>query len=113
VLRINRQSFEYLYDVLAYIAFASAPITREERVNARKRLIFDYYGGDKQREFLDFVLGHYIKEGVGELSESKLTPLLKLRYHGIPDAVEELGHVAHIREMFVGFQRHLYVSPPG
>ena len=29
-----------LYDVLAYIAFAMAPITREERVNTHKAQIF-------------------------------------------------------------------------
>src|SRR5262249_24009729 len=32
-----------LYDVLAYIAFALAPITREERVNARKMRIHSAY----------------------------------------------------------------------
>lgn len=32
-----------LFDVLAYIAFALAPITREERVNNRREQIFSRY----------------------------------------------------------------------
>ena len=97
-----------LYDVLAYIAFAQAPISREERVNTHKSLIFDHYGGGKQREFLDFVLDHYVKQGVGELDEGKLPQLLELKYHAVADAVAVLGNVRTIRETFIGFQKHLY-----
>ena len=100
-----------LYDVLAYIAFARAPITREERVNTRKNLIFAHYVGGKQQEFLDFVLEHYIKQGVGELDQDKLPDLLDLKYHGVADAVAVLGNVTDIREMFIGFQKHLYGQP--
>ncbi len=98
-----------LYDVLAYVAFALAPITREERVNARRNLIFSHYG-DRQREFLAFVLDHYIQQGVEELDEEKLPHLIELKYHAVSDAVAELGQVAAIREMFIDFQEHLYVQ---
>jgi len=40
--------------------------------------------------------------------ESKLHGLLELKYHGVSDAAAELGSVAGIRELFTGFQRHLY-----
>jgi len=96
-----------LYDVLAYVAFALAPISREERVNLHKSLIFVYYG-DKQQEFLDFVLDQYVRQGVGELDDQKLPSLISLKYHALADAVAELGQVAAIREMFIGFQKHLY-----
>ncbi len=96
-----------LYDALAYVAFALAPISREERVNARKSLIFAHYG-DKQQEFLGFVLDQYISQGVGELDDQKLPHLIELKYHAVADAVAELGQVATIREMFIGFQEHLY-----
>jgi type I restriction enzyme R subunit len=99
-----------LYDVLAYVAFALAPITRQERVNAHRSVIFAHYG-DKQREFLDFVLDQYIRQGVGELDDEKLPHLIDLKYHAVADAVAELGQVAAIREMFIGFQRHLYEVP--
>jgi type I restriction enzyme, R subunit len=96
-----------LYDVLAYIAYAAAPISRIDRVIAHKSLIFSRYVG-KQQEFLDFVLEQYIKAGVGELDRSKLPQLLELKYHAIRDAVAELGSVGSISEVFIGFQEYLY-----
>lgn len=98
-----------LYDVLAYIAFAQAPISREERVQThRPRIVADY--SEKQQQFLDFVLDQYVKEGVGELDEKKLPHLLELKYYAVNDAVAELGNVTEIREVFVGFQKHLYAQ---
>jgi type I restriction enzyme, R subunit len=42
--------------------------------------------------FLGSVLCHYEVQGVEELDLSKLTPLLKLKYHdSIPDAIANLG----------------------
>ncbi len=96
-----------LYDVLAYIAYASPPMSRRERVFAHKSLIFSRYIG-KQQEFLDFVLEQYIKAGVGELDRTKLPQLLELKYHTVRDAVGELGSVGNISEVFVGFQQYLY-----
>ena len=96
-----------LFDVLAYIAFALAPITREERVNARREQIFSHYDY-KLQAFLDFVLFQYVKEGVGELDQAKLPHLLELKYRAVSDAAAELGGVAQIRDAFIGFQRHLY-----
>jgi len=96
-----------LYDVLAYIAYASPPISRRERVMAHKSLIFSRYIG-KQQEFLDFVLDQYIKEGVRELDQDKLPQLLELKYHDLRDAVVELGSVSDIRRVFIGFQEYLY-----
>ncbi len=96
-----------LYDVLAYIAYASPPISRRERVLAHKSLIFSRYIG-KQQEFLDFVLDQYIKEGVRELDQDKLPQLLELKYHDLRDAVVELGSVSDIRRVFIGFQEYLY-----
>jgi type I restriction enzyme, R subunit len=96
-----------LFDVLAYIAFALAPITREERVNTHREQIFSRYD-DKLQAFLDFVLFQYVKEGVGELDQAKLPHLLELKYQAVSDAAAQLGGVAQIRDAFIGFQRHLY-----
>ena len=66
----------------------------------------------KQQAFLDFVLSHYVTEGVHELDREKLTPLLKLRYrNAIADAIVDLGRPEEIRTLFVGFQRYLYQAP--
>jgi type I restriction enzyme, R subunit len=96
-----------LYDVLAYIAYAAKPISRQQRVLVHRDLIFSRYFG-KQQEFLDFVLEQYIKEGVGELDRSKLPQLLELKYHAVRDAVGELGSIPNISAVFVEFQQHLY-----
>jgi type I restriction enzyme R subunit len=96
-----------LYDVLAYIAFAMAPVTREERVTVRKPKIMAHYD-DKLQAFLDFVLAEYVKEGVQELDQTQLPHLLELKYRAIDNATKELGTVAAIRDAFVGFQKYLY-----
>ncbi|MBL4852568.1 MAG: DEAD/DEAH box helicase family protein [Gammaproteobacteria bacterium] len=96
-----------LFDVLAYIAFALAPMTREERVATHKVQIFSQYD-EKLQSFLDFVLSQYVQEGVGELDQEKLPHLLKLKYRAMADAKEQLGDVAAIRDAFIGFQKHLY-----
>src|ERR1019366_6749811 len=48
-----------LFDVLAYIAYASSPLTREERATHAKAVI-DTRFNTKQQSFLDFVLSHYV-----------------------------------------------------
>ena len=97
-----------LFDVLAYIAFALAPLTRQERADASRPFIASQYD-PKLQAFLGFVLAQYVQEGVGELDQAKLPHLLELRYRAISDAAKELGGVAKIREAFVGFQARLYV----
>ena len=99
-----------LFDVLAYIAFALPTITREERVDNNRDRIFENFASDKQQQFLSFVLDHYIAEGVGELDQDKLPDLLELKYQSVGDAVAVLGSVTEIRDMFIGFQEHLYVN---
>lgn len=97
-----------IYDVLAFIAYAETPVSRQARVTARKPLILSHYADSKQQAFLDFVLEQYVKEGVGELALSKLPQLLELKYRAIKDAVKELGSVNTINQTFVNFQQYLY-----
>jgi type I restriction enzyme R subunit len=98
-----------LFDVLAYIAYALAPITRSERVESHRAEIFSRYDR-KLQTFLDFVLGQYVAQGVGELDQEKLGALLQLKYHTIDDAASQLGSVPLIRDTFLGFQQHLYAA---
>lgn len=99
-----------LFDVLAHVAYALEPMTREERA-AKAMTLIDTRFGDKQRAFLDFVLSHYVSNGVGELDQTKLTPLLKLKYHNsIADAVADLGKPEDIGRVFSGFQKYLYLT---
>jgi type I restriction enzyme R subunit len=47
---------------------------------------------------------------VEELAEEKLPILLELKYNTLNDAIRELDDVSNIRNIFVGFQEHLYMS---
>ena len=96
-----------LFDVLAFVAFASPPITRVERAAGACQQVHVRFT-DRQEAFLRFVLQQYEKEGVHELDLEKLSPLLRLKYNAISDAVAELGSPDQIRDVFVGFQRYLY-----
>lgn len=98
-----------LFDVLAYVAFTSPPLTREERATRAKLTIGNQFT-DKQQAFIDFVLAHYVSVGVEELDQGKLTPLLRLKYHdSIADAVADLGRPDEIGKVFTGFQKYLYI----
>jgi type I restriction enzyme R subunit len=97
-----------LFDVLAHVAWALPPLTREERAIIAKVDIGTHFNG-RQKVFLDFVLSHYVSVGVGELDQEKLTPLLRLKYHdSIADAVADLGRPDEIGKIFSGFQKYLY-----
>jgi type I restriction enzyme R subunit len=99
-----------LFDVLAHVAYALEPLTREQRAARAQTLIGGQFS-DRQRAFLNFVLSHYVSVGVEELDQAKLTPLLKLKYHdSIADAVAELGKPDEIGSLFSGFQRYLYID---
>jgi type I restriction enzyme R subunit len=97
-----------LFDVLAYVAFACQPETREARAEAARAATALQFT-DKQRSFVDFVLAQYVDQGVDELDREKLSPLLKLRYqNSLPDAFADLGKPEEVGKLFTGFQRYLY-----
>jgi len=98
-----------LFDVLAHVAYALPPLTREERA-MRAGMIIAQNFNSKLQVFLNFVLAHYVSMGVEELDQEKLTPLLRLKYHdSITDAVADLGgKPEEINKAFAGFQKYLY-----
>jgi type I restriction enzyme R subunit len=99
-----------LFDVLAHVAYALPPVTREVRAEHARVHINSHFNA-KQQTFLDFVLSHYVSVGVEELNQEKLKPLLLIKYHNsIQDAVADLGQPAEIGQVFAGFQKYLYTS---
>jgi type I restriction enzyme R subunit len=97
-----------LFDVLAHVAYALEPLTREERADRAMAVISTHFNA-RQQVFLDFVLSHYVAQGVDELDQAKLRPLLLLKYHdSITDAVADLGKPEEIGKVFSSFQRYLY-----
>ena len=103
-----------LFDVLAHVAFAHEPLSREARAEHARVVALAADGlTDKQQAFVVFVLGQYVQRGVDELDDAKIKDLLKLKYNNaIADALAELGQPDQVRRVFVGFQRHLY-EPQG
>ena len=98
-----------LFDVLAYVAYTRAPIPRSERAIRAKAGLHDTYRSNRHLAFVEFVLDHYVEEGVDELDIEKLTPLLRLKYNAIADAAADLGTPEQIRQTFIGFQKYLYL----
>ncbi len=100
-----------LFDVLAHVAYGLPPITREQRA-VNSKLAINTHFNDRQQAFLDFVLSHYVRVGVQELDQDKLTPLLRLKYNNsIADALADLGRAEDISRVFANFQKYLYQRP--
>ncbi len=97
-----------VYDVLAYVAYALETRSRNQRVEQAKPVINQHYTEYHQQAFIDFILRRYVDEGVTELSVGKMKSMIELKYNTICDAAAEFGSAKVIREVFVGFQQHLY-----
>jgi type I restriction enzyme R subunit len=97
-----------VYDVLAFVAYASEAMSRKERVSKAGKPIRDIFTDDKQREFIDFILSHYVRDGVSQLSRTNMKSLLELKYGSISDAAETLGSIPIISNAFIGCQKYLY-----
>lgn len=93
-----------IFDVLAYVRFTLAPLSRAARANG--------LGGYERemRSFLDYVLDNYRRDGIGELAPTRLTDFLRIRYGGTNDAKRTLGSVSEIRAALFGVQAHLFAE---
>ena len=99
-----------IFDVLAFVAYALPTLRRSERADHARREIHTHFN-EKQEGFLDFALEQYVNVGVDELSQEKLTPLLRLKYgDSLSDAIQDLGNTSEIRAVFSGFQQYLYAA---
>lgn len=96
-----------LFDVLAYVAYASEPMTRAERVSMGAEEIGQAYD-DKLAAFLNYVLGQYVETGVEDLDRSKPPDYLEIKFGSFADGARELGGAEAVAGAFLGFQKHLY-----
>nr|WP_244183659.1 type I restriction endonuclease subunit R [Xanthomonas codiaei] len=96
-----------IFDVLAYVRFTLAPLSRTQRVQSAMSTGLGGYERE-MRSFLEYVLGNYARNGTGELASSRIGDVLRIRYGGVNDAKRMLGSVADIRSAFVGIQAHLF-----
>ena len=105
---INAENCD-LFDVLEYISYSRVPISRAIRVDSAENNIYNLLN-DKQRDFINFVLRNYVKDGVDELDITKLSATLTSKYGGIYAAQQELGNIEEIKNIFISFQQHLYTQ---
>jgi type I restriction enzyme R subunit len=96
-----------LFDVLEYIRFALAPVTRKERSELSVSKLAELT--DNQRVFIEFLADQYEARGVDELEESRLERLLEAKYSNVIDGIGALGGVDVVRGLFLNFQANLYL----
>ena len=104
---INAENSD-VFDVLAYIAFALAPITRSERVDARREWILARY--DASASGVSRFRARAICEAGRRRARSGEAgaPARAQIPHGLDDAADAAWRRAAIRDTFVGFQQYLY-----
>jgi type I restriction enzyme, R subunit len=96
-----------IFDVLAYVRFSLAPMTRHDRAEgARADGLVGHQ--DEMRAFLSDVLASYERGGVTELGYDKLGNFLQVRYGSTADARRRLGEMGGIRNAFRAVQKFLY-----
>ena len=97
-------------DVLAHLSFNLEIKTRSDRAFAvHYRKYIEKYHNDKVKEFLNFILERYEKDGVKEMGSDKLSTLIKLS--GIDRGVLREAFAldgVNTREGYFGLQREIY-----
>ncbi|HDQ16475.1 MAG TPA: DEAD/DEAH box helicase, partial [Bacteroidetes bacterium] len=97
-----------IYDVLAHISFNVDIKTRSERVIAVENSDFiEKYQIEKAKEFIEFILQRYKKDGVKELDEDKLSDLVKLSGFDRSELKQSFG-TYNIRDEYFELQREIY-----
>lgn len=96
-----------LFDVLEYIRFALAPVSRKERSELSVSKLDEL--NENQRAFIEFLADQYEARGVDELEESRLERLLEAKYSNVVDGIGKLGGVDVVRKLFLNFQANLYL----
>ena len=95
-----------MFDVLANVAFDTKPVKRSKRVEVAKSKFGVY--SSTQRELIEFIADQYDRTGEGELEEAKISDHIVLKYGSIEDGKQILGDLKDIRDLYFGFQKHLY-----
>ena len=99
-----------IYDILAHISFNLDIKTRSERVFAVEHSEFiEKHHNEKAKEFLEFILERYKKEGVKELDEDKLGKLVDLSGLGtVREVANNFGGIPQMRDEYFELQREIY-----
>jgi type I restriction enzyme R subunit len=97
-----------IYDVLAHLSFNLDIKTRAERaLSVENSNFIQKYHNDKAKEFIEFILDRYKKDGVKELDEKNLSALVKLSGNDSRVLKEAFGNF-NIRDEYFELQREIY-----
>lgn len=97
-----------IYDILAHLSFNLDIKTRNERVLSVENSDFvKKYHTEKAKEFIEFILHRYKKDGVKELDDKNLSTLIKLSGFDTTELKESFGGFG-LREEYFGLQREIY-----
>ena len=101
-----------IFDILMHISYTNEIITRKQRANKLKeKQFFEVYENLKARDFLEFVLERYEKDGIKELKREKLANLIELNNLGTTkEAANVFGGLSKLIDSFYSLQKHLYAS---
>lgn len=99
-----------IYDVLAHISFNLNIKTRSERVlHVEDSEFVEKFHNEKAKEFIEFILERYKKDGVKELDEDKLGKLVDLSGLGtVREVAQNFGGITQMREGYFELQREIY-----
>lgn len=99
-----------IYDVLAHLSFNMDIKSRNERVIAVENSDFiEKYHNEKAKQFIEFILERYRKDGVKELDEDKLPSLVDLSGLGtVKELANEFGGIPKIRDGYLELQKEIY-----
>lgn len=97
-----------IYDVLAHLSFNLDIKTRHERViSVQNSSFLDKYHNNKAKEFIEFILDRYKKDGVKELEETNLSSLVKLSGFDTKELTQSFGQYK-IRDEYFALQKEIY-----
>jgi type I restriction enzyme R subunit len=99
-----------IYDVLAHLSFNMEIKSRNERVIAVENSAFvEKYHNEKAKQFIEFILERYRKDGVKELDEDKLGKLVDLSGLGtIREVATNFGGIPQMGNEYLELQREIY-----
>ncbi len=99
-----------IYDVLAHLSFNMDIMSRNERVIAVENSDFvEKYHNEKAKQFIEFILDRYRKDGVKELDDDKLGKLVDLSGLGtIREVASNFGGIPQMGNEYLELQKAIY-----
>jgi type I restriction enzyme R subunit len=101
-----------IYDVLAHLSFNMNIKSRSERVIAVENSAFvEKYHNEKAKQFIEFILDRYRKDGVKELDDDKLGKLVDLSGLGtIREVAANFGGIPQMGNEYLELQKEIYAK---